>query len=217
MTGPTLPSRNMIECFDISNLQGKDAVASMVTFKDGIPDKTNYRRFKIKGYDEPNDPGMIHEVVARRIQYLVNEELDLPDLMIIDGGKGQLSRAIEAAENFDAEVKIISLAKKLEEIFFDVKKKPLILDNNSPALYIIQNLRDEAHRFAITYHRTLRDKKTTASELDNIEGIGNNIKSILLKYFKSVETIKKADIDSLKDVDGIGGKTAEKIYNYFNR
>ncbi len=204
-----------MECFDISNLQGTDAVASMVSFRDGRPDKQGYRRYKIRGYDAPDDPGMIHEVMARRIQYLVNEEKNLPDLVVIDGGPAQLSRAREAAENFSAGIRIISLAKRFEEIYTEPGREPVRLPLSSPALKILQNIRDEAHRFAITYHRQLRDKKTTRSVLDDI-GIGTKTKKLLLEHFKSIDDIRAATIEELKGIDGIGAKTAEKINRFFH-
>ncbi|MFC1669868.1 excinuclease ABC subunit UvrC [Spirochaetota bacterium] len=207
---------HVIECFDISNLQGTFAVASMVSFMNGSPDKKNYRRYKIRGYDSPNDPGMIHEVVGRRIQHLVNEGYELPDLVVIDGGKGQLSRAIESANNFDADIKIISIAKGNEEIFYDVRKKSIVLEKTSPALKIIQNIRDEAHRFAISYHRKLRDKDLTGSVLDEITGLSSAIKKSLLRHFKSIDNIKKSDMAGLKSIPGIGEKTAIKIYGFFH-
>ncbi|MBP7736727.1 MAG: excinuclease ABC subunit UvrC [Spirochaetes bacterium] len=204
-----------MECFDISNLQGTDAVASMVSFRDGLPDKKGYRRYKIRGYGSADDPGMIHEVVARRIQYLVNEELSLPDLMIIDGGPTQLTRAREAAANFSAAIRIISLAKRFEEIYTDPAAEPVRLPLTSPALKMLQNIRDEAHRFAITYHRKLRDRKTTRSMLDDAD-IGTKAKKLLLEHFKSMEDIRAATMDELKSVPGIGAKTAEKIHRFFH-
>jgi excinuclease ABC subunit C len=205
----------VMECFDISNLQGTDAVASMVTFKDGHADRSGYRRYKIRGYDSADDPGMIHEVVSRRMQHLINEDIDLPDLMIIDGGISQLSRALEAARNFTSEVRIISIAKRLEEIYYDPEKGPLRLPESSAALRIIQNIRDEAHRFAITYHRKLRDKKTTQSVLDEVS-IGSRTKSLLLNHFKSIDSIRAATLDELKNIKGIGDKTAKKIFAFFH-
>jgi excinuclease ABC subunit C len=204
-----------MECFDISNLQGTDAVASMVAFKDGRPDKSGYRRYKIKGYDTADDPGMIHEVVSRRVQHLFNEEIDMPDLMIIDGGTTQLSRAMEAARNFTGDIRIISIAKRFEEIYHEPGKEPLRLPKSSPALHIIQNIRNEAHRFAIIYHRKLRDKKTTRSVLDDIS-VGTRAKSLLLKHFQSVDGIRKASLDELRGIRGIGKSTARKIYDFFH-
>lgn len=203
-------------CFDISNTQGDESVASMVQFRFGRPDKTGYRRFKIRGYQGPNDPGMIHEAVSRRIQHLLNENLELPDLIVIDGGPTQLSRAMEAASNFDVDVKIVSLAKRFEEIYTSPADVPVRLPEGSPPLKLMQNIRDEAHRFAITYHRKLRDKKFTASALDNIPDVGEKTRKALLKHFKSVDNIANAEIDELMQAEGIGEKTAEKIYSYFN-
>jgi excinuclease ABC subunit C len=210
---PDLPGD--MECFDISNLQGSDAVASMVSFRDGRPEKSGYRRYKIRGYDSADDPGMIHEVVARRLQYLVNEGNRLPDLMIIDGGITQLSRAMEAARSFTDNARIISIAKRLEEIYYDPAREPLRLPASSPALKIIESIRDEAHRFAITYHRKLRDKKSTRSLLDDIS-IGKPTKKLLLNHFKSINAIRKASIEELQGIRGIGGKTARKIYDFFH-
>ncbi len=204
-----------IECFDISNIQGTNSTASMVVFSDGLPDKSSYRRFKIKGYEGANDPGMIHEAVARHIQHLVNEELELPKLIVIDGGITQLSRAIEAASNFNVDIKIISLAKKLEEIYFSPDKTPIRLPKTSPALHILQNIRDEAHRFAVTYHRKLRSKSMTASKFDDIPDIGEKTRNLLIKEFKSVENIKNATKEMIQSIDGIGEKTADKIFEYF--
>ena len=208
-----IPDR--IECFDISNLQGKQAVASMVSFWQGWPDKKNYRQYKIRGYKSANDPGMIHEVVSRRLQFLVNENLPLPDLMVIDGGKTQLSRALEAKDNLNVKIKIISIAKRLEEIFYDPQKSSIILDKSSKALQIIQHLRNESHRFALRYHLKLRDKEVKLSVLDEIPQIGPKIKMTLLDHFKSVTRIKKATVKDLEAVPGIGSKTAEIIYLFF--
>lgn len=206
----------VMECFDISNFQGTDAVASMVQFKTGRPDKKGYRRYKIRGYEQSNDPGMIHEAVSRRLQFLVNENLPLPDLVIIDGGPTQLARAIEAAKNFAPELKIISLAKRFEEIYTDPRREPLRLPENSPALRLLQNIRDEAHRFAVTYHRKLRDKRTIASELDSIPDTGEKTRLLLLKHFKSVDAVKSATAEELAAVPGLGRAKAEKIYRYFH-
>ena len=205
----------VIECFDISNIQGKHAVASMVSFINGEPDKKNYRRYKIKGYDSPNDPGMIHEVVARRLQYLLNEDLSMPHLIVVDGGKTQLSRAMEVSSSLELPVKIISIAKQFEEIYFSISEKPIKLPVTSMALKIIQNIRDEAHRFAVTYHRKLRDTDFAKSELEKIPGIGSKTKDLLFIHFKSIDNIKNASIEKLKDVPGIGSKSAEIIYGYF--
>jgi len=205
-----------IDCFDISNFHGKDAVASMSVFINGRPDTSKYRRYKIRSYDEPNDPGMMHEAVSRRVQSIYNEGLTPPDLILIDGGPTQLTRAIEAVENFEMPIKVISIAKKFEEIYTSPTTEPLRLDESSPALKILQNLRDEAHRFGITYHRKLRDRRTTGSVLDDIKSIGQNTKRLLLAHFGSIEKIAKADVEELCSVEGIGRKTAEKIAAFFS-
>jgi len=206
---------DIIECFDISNLQGSDSVASMVQFRSGRADKSNYRKYKIRGYDSPNDPAMIHEAVSRRLQYLVNEEIKLPDLIVVDGGRTQLAKAIEAAKNFNIDVKIISLAKKFEEIYIVPDTEPIRLKRDSLPLKLLQRIRDEAHRFAVTYHRNIRDKKLTSSVFDTIPDVGEKTKKLLLKHFGSIEKITKASIEELKKINGIGDQTAAKIYNFF--
>lgn len=205
----------IMECFDISNFQGTDSVASMVQFRSGRADKSGYRRYKIRGYESSNDPGMIHEAVSRRLQHLVNERINLPDLIVIDGGPTQLTRAIEAAANFNLNLNIISIAKKFEEIYTAPDRSPIRLHENSPALKLIQRIRDEAHRFAVTYHRALRDKKLTSSVLDEIPDIGSKTKKLLLRHFGSVEKIVESTLEELISADGIGEKTAQKIYNFF--
>ena len=207
---------DVMECFDISNFQGTDSVASMVQFRTGRPDRTGYRRYKIRAYEQSNDPGMIHEAVSRRLQFLVNEELELPDLVIIDGGPTQLARAIEAAANFIPDLKIISLAKKFEEIYTAPDREPLRLPESSTALKLLQNIRDEAHRFAVTYHRKLRDKRTVLSELDSIPDTGEKTKLLLLKHFKSVDAVKSATAEELAGVPGIGKARAGRIYRCFH-
>jgi excinuclease ABC subunit C len=207
---------DVIECFDISNIQGKNAVASMVRFKGGGPDKSNYRRYRIKSIDSPNDPAMIHEAVARRLQYLVNEEKAMPDLIVIDGGKSQLGRAIEVKKALELNVTIISLAKRFEEIFTENSAGSLKLDKTSPALKIIQNIRDEAHRFAIEYHKKLREKEFKKSVIDDIPGIGEKKKKLLLKHLGSAERIKSSSLEELSILPGVGSKTAKIIYNFFH-
>jgi excinuclease ABC subunit C len=207
----------VIECFDISNIQGKNAVASMVMFREGKPSRSDYRRYRIRGMSTPNDPAMMHEAVSRRIQYLVNEGLELPGLLVVDGGKTQLSRAKEAAENFDVEIKIVSIAKRFEEIYFDLEAEPLRLPESSPGLKIIKEIRDEAHRFAISYHRVLRDKSMKQSALDSIPDVGEKTRKLLLKRFKSLKGIREAGVEELREVEGIGEKTAKKIYEFFHK
>ncbi|MBN2401338.1 MAG: excinuclease ABC subunit UvrC [Spirochaetes bacterium] len=207
----------VMECFDISNTQGKNAVASMVRFKEGIPDKPNYRRYKIKAYDSPNDPAMIHEAVARRLQQVLNDEKDMPDLIVIDGGKTQLGRALEVKKALDANIAIISIAKRFEEIFTEHSNKPVILEKTSPGLKIIQNIRDEAHRFAIEYHKKLRSKDLIKSVMQDIPDIGEKKAKLLLKHIGSVDKIREASLKDLCNLPGIGKKTAQIIYEYFNK
>ncbi len=207
----------VIECFDISNIQGKNAVASMVQFKDGNPDKSGYRRYKIRAYDTPNDPAMIHEAVARRIQQILNDGIKFPDLIVVDGGKGQLGRALEVKKAFDLDIAVVAIAKRLEEIFTEHSIVPIVLDKSSQALNIIKNIRDEAHRFAIQYHRKLRSEDLLKSGLDGIPDIGEKKKKLLLKHLGSIEKIKTASIEELSALPGIGEKTAKVINDFFYR
>lgn len=205
---------NMV-CFDISNLQGTNSVASMAFFKDGLPYKSEYRKFKIRGYESANDPGMIHEAVARYLQNLSNELLAAPDLIVIDGGITQLTKALEAASALDFNIPIISIAKKFEEIYYDIKDKPLRLSKDSPGLKIIQNLRDETHRFGITYHRKLRHKDNFESVLEKIPSIGATKRNILLTNFKSIDEIKNASEEELNSIKGLNKKNIQNIISYF--
>ena len=205
----------IIECFDISNIQGKHSVASMARFRHGAPEKNGYRRYKIKSFDSPNDPGMIHEAVGRRIQYLLNEELELPDLLVIDGGKPQLNRALEIKAAFEIDITIISIAKRFEDLYTEYSDSPIRLEKTSSALKIIQNIRDEAHRFALEYHKKLRSRESDKSIIDQIPNIGRHKKNLLIKHFKSIDKIKNAGIQELESVAGIGKKTAAYIYTFF--
>ncbi len=212
---PALPMD--IECFDISNIQGTFAVASMVHFTDGMPNKKEYRRYRIRAYSRPDDPGMIHEVVGRRLQHLLNEGIPIPDLLVIDGGKGQLTRAREVMEALECSVPVIALAKRLEEIYLPQGSDPLCLPKTSPALKLLQTIRDEAHRFAITYHRNLRDKTMTASVLDHISGVGSQYKKKLLQSFDTIEHIKQSDAQTIAKKAKIPATVAQKIYDFFHR
>ena len=200
-----------IAAFDVSNLFGKEAVASMVFFDNGKPKKSQYRRFKIKLVPGIDDYKMMNEAVSRYLTHLEDEIVDKPDLILIDGGKGQLSAAEKALKNTTHSISLFSLAKRLEEIFKPGKKEPIIIPKTSYALKLLQQIRDEAHRFAITYHKNLRDKKTHYSELDGIEGIGEKRKMLLLSYFGSVQKIRDATIGDLSSVPGISDKIAHKI------
>lgn len=204
-----------IEGFDISNIQGSDPVASMVVFKGGLPSKQDYRRFKIKTVEGPNDFAMMQEVVERRYRRIIQEKGKLPDLILIDGGKGQLSAAVEILSSLGlTELPIIGLAKQEEEIFLPGKSEPVIIPKNSPALHLLQRIRDEAHRFALSYHRKLRSRRLTYTMLDHIPGVGPIRRQALLQHFGSLGAIKKANIGKLKEVEGISSKTARIIYDF---
>ncbi|RIY36363.1 excinuclease ABC subunit C [Capnocytophaga canis] len=203
-----------IECFDNSNIQGTNPVAACVVFKNGKPSKKDYRHFNIKTVEGPNDFASMEEVVYRRYKRLLEENEPLPQLIIIDGGKGQLSSALKSLESLDlrGKIAIIGIAKRLEEIYFPEDSIPLYLDKKSESLKLIQQLRNEAHRFGITFHRQQRSKVAIVSELDNIEGIGDKTKESLLKHFKSVKRIKEA---SLEDLQAVIGYRAKKVWEYF--
>ncbi|WP_162340989.1 excinuclease ABC subunit UvrC [Cyclobacterium salsum] len=201
-----------IECFDNSNIQGSNPVASMVCFKDGKPAKKEYRHYHIKTVTGPNDFASMEEVVYRRYKRMAQEEMALPQLVVIDGGKGQLSSAVAALKRIDlyGKIPIIGIAKRLEEIYFPGDIYPLYIDKKSESLRLIQRIRDEAHRFAITFHRNLRSKGALNSQLTGIEGIGENTAQKLLKHFKSFKNIQNASLDQLT---GVAGKDkAEKIH-----
>lgn len=208
-----------IECFDISNIQGSDNVASMVVFQGGTPDKKSYRKFKIKSFTGADDFRAMHEVLERRLEEGLkgNEKfLPFPDLIIVDGGKGQLSSALKALveKKLEDKIVLVSLAEKEELIFLPNQSSPVILARRGPGLHLVQRIRDEAHRFAVTFHRSLRTKRNLESILDDIPGIGEVRKKILLKKFGSVYNIVKADLPELYEVQGIPKNTLEKVYNY---
>ena len=200
-----------IECFDNSNTQGSFPVSSCVVFKNAKPSKKDYRHFNIKTVDGPDDFASMEEVLKRRYKRLMEEGKSLPQLVIVDGGKGQLSSAVTALKEVDVfdKLQVIGIAKNLEELFFPNDSVPLYLDKNSETLRLIQQLRDEAHRFGITHHRQRRSKNKTASELDAIPGIGEATKTRLLKEFKSVKRIREAVLEDLEKVVGLS--KAEKI------
>ncbi len=205
-----------IECFDNSNIQGTNPVAACVVFRNGKPFKKDYRHYKIKTVEGPDDFASMEEVVYRRYKRLLEEKKTLPDLIVIDGGKGQLNSALKSLEKLGirGKITILGIAKRLEELFFPDDPIPLYLDKNSETLKIIQNARNEAHRFGITLHRNLRSKTTIQSELENIKGIGEKSIVILLKRFKSVKRIKEASKKELKEV--LGTHKAALVFEYFN-
>lgn len=209
----SLPNR--IECFDNSNIQGTNPVSAMVCFIDGKPANKEYRHFSIKTVVGPNDFASMHEVVTRRYTRMLDEGAALPDLIVIDGGKGQLSAACDALKglNLYGKVPIIGIAKRLEEIYFPEDNLPLYIDKKSESLKLIQRIRDEAHRFAITYHRDKRSRNSLISELENVEGIGKKTAAKLLKHFKGVTKIREASLDEVAEV--VGKDRANRLKEYF--
>ncbi len=206
-----------IECFDNSNIQGSNPVAACVVFKDGKPSKKDYRKFNIKTVEGPDDFASMEEVVFRRYRRLLNENEPLPQLIIIDGGKGQLSSAVKALEQLDlrGKIAIIGIAKRLEELFYPGDSIPLYLDKKSETLRIIQQLRNEAHRFGITFHRNKRSKSAIDTELENISGIGQKTALELLKNFRSVKRIRKATKKELAEI--VGSAKATLVYNHYHK
>ena len=202
-----------MECFDISHTQGAETVASMVVFKDGAASKGDYRRFKLLSTEgKPDDFKSMQEVVYRRY----SKYEDLPSLVIIDGGKGQLSSALEVIRGLGlAELPVIGLAKREEEIFLEGRSDSIMLDKESAALHLIQRIRDEAHRFAITYHRKLRGKRNLVSILDHVEGIGPKRRLALWQHFSSLDAMKAATVEELAAVEGMNSAAAEKLAAFF--
>lgn len=193
-----------IECFDNSNIQGTNPVASCVVFRNGKPARSEYRHFNIKTVVGPDDFASMKEVLTRRYTRLLNEGQELPQLVVVDGGKGQLSAAVEAFDDMGirGRVALVGIAKRLEEIYFPGDSIPLYIDKNSESLRVVQHLRDEAHRFGITHHRNRRSKGQTVSQLDGIKGIGEKTREALLIHFKSVKRLSEADLDDIAAVVG---------------
>ncbi len=222
---PTIPNR--IECYDISTFQGAETVASQVVFEEGVPAKEHYRRYKIKTVEGINDFASMTEVLGRRFQH---DEYDIPDLIVIDGGKGQLSMAIRILSELGKNIPVVGLAKARtqsdfqstevtateERFFLPGRQNPVIFKNNSEAFYILTGIRDEAHRFAITYHRKLREAGSLASELDYVSGLGEKRKQELLRQFQSVEALKKADAEEIAQMKGFNRVLAERILLQLN-
>jgi len=204
-----------IECFDNSNIQGKFAVAACVVFKNGIPSKGDYRHFNIKRVVGANDFATMKEVINRRYTRLLAEKGELPQLIVVDGGRGQLNFAYEALQELglDKTIKIIGIAKRLEELIIPGDPHPLFLDKNSASLRVIMNLRDEAHRFGIGHHRNQRSKAQTESELRSIKGIGEKTEQKLLSRYKSLKAVRKVPYEDIRKL--VGAKAAEIIKNYF--
>jgi excinuclease ABC subunit C len=215
-----------IECYDISTLQGTNSVASMVVMEDGLPRKSEYRRFQIKGITGQDDFAMMREVITRRFRRYLDEQASPaserrfaypPNLVIIDGGKGQLNAARAALDELGISgVDICGLAKRLEEVFLPDRSEPVLLPRASEALYLLQRIRDEAHRFAVTYHRTLRGRRMTESAFDEIDGIGPARRRSLLDAFGSLQGVRDADIEELEQVPGISSALAHSIHAHFH-
>lgn len=215
-----------IECYDISTLQGTNSVASMVVMEDALPRKSEYRRFKIRGVEGQDDFAMMHEVISRRFRaYLAESGRPVthkkfaypPNLVIIDGGKGQLSAARRALDELGVEgVELCSLAKRLEEVFLPDRDESVVLPRSSEALYLIQRIRDEAHRFAITYHRSLRGKAMTASALDDVPGVGPARRKALLEHFGSLKRLRAAGIEDIAEVDGFSDRLARAVHHHLH-
>ncbi len=205
-----------IECFDNSNIQGTNPVASCVVFRDGRPSKKDYRHFNIKTVEGPDDFASMKEVLTRRYSRLVAEGEELPQLIVVDGGKGQLSAAVEALEAMGLRgvIAVAGIAKRLEEIYFPGDSIPLYIDKNSETLRVVQHMRDEAHRFGITHHRNRRSKSQTVSALDSIQGIGPKTREALLGHFRSLKRVREANLDDLAAV--IGPSKASIVYNALN-
>ena len=205
-----------IECFDNSNIQGQFPVSSMVCFRNGRPSKSEYRIYNVKTVDKPDDFTTMAEVLTRRYSRLLKEEKPLPDLIVVDGGKGQVSAAYQVLKQLGLEntIPLLGIAKRLEEIYRPNDPIPLFIDKKSETQRIIQHLRDEAHRFGITHHRNKRDKDLIKTELTNIQGIGEQIAAKLLSTFRSVSVIKNASLEDLEQV--IGKSKALNVYNYYH-
>lgn len=199
---PVLPRH--IECFDNSNIQGTNPVASCVVFKDAKPSKRDYRHFNIKTVVGPDDFASMREVLTRRYSRLMEEGQELPQLIVVDGGKGQLSAAVEALDGIGlrGKISVVGIAKRLEEIYFPGDSVPLYIDKNSESLRVVQHLRDEAHRFGITHHRNQRSKSAITSELDDIKGIGEKTRTALLSHFRSVKRIREASEAEIATIVG---------------
>jgi excinuclease ABC subunit C len=206
-----------IDCFDNSNIQGAYPVAAMVVFTNGKPDKKEYRHFNIKTVEGPNDFASMEEVIYRRYKRVIDENQALPQLIVVDGGKGQLSSAMESIDKLGlhGKVAVIGIAKKLEEIYYPGDSLPLYIDKKSETLRIIQQLRDEAHRFGITHHRKRREKGTIKTELTEIAGVGESTSTLLLQKFRSVKGIKGTSLADLQKVAGLA--KGNIVFEYFHQ
>jgi excinuclease ABC subunit C len=212
-----------IECFDISNIQGATAVASMVKFENGAPAKDGYRKFKIKNVEGPNDYASMYEVLSRRLTRAEQDGWELPDLILIDGGKGQLNIAQQVISEigYEGKVDLASIAKGREEgesdkLYIYGRKNPIMFSKNSEALFLLMRVRDEAHRFAITFHKKLRGKRALISQLDGVPGIGAKRKKELIKHFGSISKIREGSVDEIASVSGLNKKLAEELKRHLS-
>ena len=212
-----------IECFDISNTQGATAVASMVKFENGVPAKESYKRFKIKNVQGPNDYASMYEVLSRRMERAEQEGWEIPDLILIDGGKGQLNivQQVLSEIGYLEKVDLASIAKGREEgesdkIYIYGRKNPIMFSKNSEALFLLMRVRDEAHRFAIAYHKKLRGKRALISELDGVPGIGVKRKKELIKRFGAISKIRDATVDEIASVPGLNKKLAQVLKRHLS-
>jgi excinuclease ABC subunit C len=205
-----------IECFDISNIQGTDAVAAMVTFTDGRPKKSDYRKFKIRNKQTPDDFAMMAEAITRRYSGSLSKKMPLPDLILVDGGKGQLHTALGVLQKLDLRIPLAALAKRLDEVFVPGAMEAQNIPRHSSGLKLLQQMRDEAHRFGVTFHRALRTKRTTVSELNKIPGIGPSRRNALIKFYGSVEAVREASVDEMTLVKGITPELAQRVWDYFH-
>ena len=220
-----------VECFDNSNISGSSPVASCVVFRNAKPSKKEYRHFNIKTVEGSDDFASMREVITRRYSRLMQEGQELPQLLIVDGGKGQVTSALDALASIglQGQMTVVGIAKRLNEVYFPGDSVPLFIDKNSETLHVIQRLRDEAHRFAITFHRKQRSKGQVHSALDNVPGIGPKTRTLLLKQFKSLKRIREASEEELASligpvkahalIDALGqqesvGATQQTVYNY---
>lgn len=206
-----------IQAFDVSTILGQDAVGSLVVFRSGRAAKREYRRYRIKSVGQQDDFAMIAEVVSRRFQRLLREQRELPDLVVVDGGKGQLSAAREAIADLGVkEQPMVGLAKRLDEVFLPDRYQPIMISKSSPALKLLQRIRDEAHRFAVQYHRQLRGRRVRGSQLETIPGIGPERVRRLLKHFGSLRRLADSSLEDLREVPGLGRQLAGRIYEHLH-
>jgi excinuclease ABC subunit C len=206
-----------IEAFDVSNIMGEDAVGSLIVFEEGRPKKEDYRRFKIETVKGPDDTAMMGEIVHRRYRGLLERGETPPNLILVDGGKGQLNAAVNSLKILGLNIPAVGLAKKFEDIYTPGEGEPISLPSDSKTLFLLQRVRDEAHRFALSYHKKLREKKLKESVLESIPGVGRKRRDELLRHFGSLESLRKATVEEIKSVPGMNGEVAKRVYDYLRK